>query len=122
MVPGEVSGFGKLKPMSEADPNVGSPEAELPLPPATFDFFVLSLKYQAEVAMGLYWHGDEKDRPEVDLRVARHTIDMLSMLQDKTRGNLNLEEQRLIENSLTELRFRYVQANEAGDKPRVTLA
>jgi len=108
--------------MSEADPNVGSPEAEFPLPPATFDFFVLSLKYQAEVAMGLYWHGDEKDRPEVDLRVARHTIDMLSMLQDKTRGNLSLEEQRLIENSLTELRFRYVQANEAADKPRVTLA
>ena len=43
-------------------------------------------------------------------------------LWDKTRGNLNLEEQRLIENSLTELRFRYLQANEAGDKPRVTLA
>ena len=35
------------------------------------------------------------------------------MIVDKTRGNLSMEEQRLIENSLTELRFRYVQAMKA---------
>ena len=108
--------------MSETDPNVGSPEAEIPLPPASFEFFVLSLKYQSEVAMGLYWHGEEKDRPEPDLRVARHSIDLLAMLQDKTRGNLSHDEKMLLENSLTELRFRYVQATEATNKPRVTLA
>ena len=34
------------------------------------------------------------------------------MIQEKTRGNLSLEEQRLIENSLTELRFRFVQVTE----------
>ena len=43
---------------------------------------------------------------------ARHAIDMLAMLQEKTKGNLSLEEQRLIENSLTELRFRFVQVSE----------
>ena len=43
---------------------------------------------------------------------ARHAIDMLAMIQEKTRGNLSLEEQRMLENSLTELRFRFVQASE----------
>jgi len=38
------------------------------------------------------------------------------MLHEKTRGNLTLEEQRLVENSLTELRFRYVQALEESKK------
>jgi hypothetical protein len=37
---------------------------------------------------------------------------MLAMLQEKTRGNLSIEEQRLIENSVTELRFRYIQVFE----------
>jgi len=37
---------------------------------------------------------------------------MLAMLQQKTRGNLSLEEQRLLENGLTELRFRFVQVGD----------
>ena len=88
-------------------------EYELPIPPATFEFFVLSMKMQAEVSMGLVHFGEEKDRPKPDLRVSRHSIDLLAMIAEKTRGNLTMEEQRLIENSLTELRFRYVQAVEA---------
>jgi hypothetical protein len=71
---------------------------------------VLSFKMQAEMQLGLLHFGEEKDRPEPDLHVARHTIDLLAMLQEKTRGNLSLDEQRLIENSVTELRFRYLQA------------
>lgn len=82
----------------------------MPVPPATFEFLVFSVKMQAEVQMGLLHFGDEKDQPETNLDMARHTIDMLAMLQEKTRGNLTLEEQRLIENSVTELRFRFVQA------------
>jgi hypothetical protein len=89
-----------------------SSEFDYPLPPATFEFFVISLKTQAEIQMGLLKISD--DQPAADLRLARHTIDLLAMLEEKTRGNLSLEEKRLLENSLTELRFRYVQAtNEA---------
>jgi hypothetical protein len=44
--------------------------------------------------------------------MARHSIDLLAMLLAKTKGNLDLEEQRLLENSLTELRFRFVQVSE----------
>ena len=91
---------------------------DVPIPPATFDFFVLSMKMQAEMAMGLIHFGEESERPEPDLRVARHSIDLLAMIAEKTRGNLTMDEQRLIENSLTELRFRYVQAvEEAGKAP-----
>lgn len=93
-------------------------DQEFPLPPATFEFLVLSLKTQTEVHLGLLHFGDEKDREEPNFPIARHTIDLLSMLQEKTRGNLAIEEQRLIENALTELRFRFVQATEAHQKSR----
>jgi len=85
---------------------------EYPLPPATFEFLILSLKTQTEMHLGMYHFGDEKDRPAPDFRVARHSIDLLAMLQEKTRGNVTTEEQRLVENALTELRFRFVQAME----------
>lgn len=91
-------------------------DSDFPLPPATFEFLTLSLKTQAEIQMGLLHFGEEKDRPEPDLRVARHTIDMLAMIQEKTKGNLTMEEQRLIENSVTELRFRFIQILEQSNK------
>jgi hypothetical protein len=89
---------------------------DFPLPPPTFEFFVLSLKMQTEVHLGLFHFGEEKDRPEPDLRLARHSIDLLAMVQEKTKGNLSLDEQRLLENTLTELRFRYVQKMEEKGK------
>lgn len=88
----------------------------MPLPPATFDFFVLSLKTNAEMAMGLLHFGGDEDKPEPDMRIARHTIDLLGMIHEKTKGNLNYDEQRLIENTLTELRFRFVQVSTAPPK------
>jgi hypothetical protein len=91
-------------------------DQEFPLPPATFELLVLSLKTQTEVHLGLLHFGEEKDRPAPNFPIARHTIDMLAMLQEKTRGNLSMEEQRLIENALTELRFRFVQAMEQHQK------
>jgi len=91
-------------------------ESAIPLPPPTFEFLVFSLKMQAEMRMGLLKMGEGMD-DEPDLQAARHAIDMLGMLAEKTRGNLSLDEQRLIENSLTELRFRFVQASEAVPKP-----
>ena len=91
-------------------------ESDYPLPPPTFDFLVISLKMQAEMRLGLMGL-PESEESKPDLRAARHAIDMLAMLSEKTRGNLSLEEQRLIENSLTELRFRYVQIIEKAQKP-----
>jgi hypothetical protein len=85
-------------------------DAGFPIPPPTFEFLVFSLKMQAEMRMGLVKFGEDDEKP--DLAQARHAIDLLAMIADKTKGNLSIEEQRLIENSLTELRFRFVQASE----------
>jgi hypothetical protein len=94
-------------------------ETDFPVPPPTFEFLVFSLKMQAEMRLGLLPLGAPEDKEEEpDLPAARHAIDMLAMLADKTRGNLSLEEQRLVENSLTELRFRYVQVTESTAKQK----
>ncbi|MDQ6664887.1 MAG: DUF1844 domain-containing protein [Acidobacteriota bacterium] len=85
-------------------------EFNMPLPPASFEFLVISLRAQAEMQMGLMHFGLENERPKPNLEIARHSIDLLDVLHEKTKGNLSLEEKRLIENTLTELRFRYVQA------------
>ena len=61
--------------------------------------------------LGLFQFGEASEEPP-NLPAARHAIDLLAMIAEKTRGNLALEEQRLIENSLTELRFRFVQVAE----------
>jgi hypothetical protein len=86
-------------------------EFQIPLPPASFNLLVLSLRTQAEMQLGLM-HFDQEEKPKTDLHLARHTIDTLGILLDKTKGNLEIEEQRLLENSLTELRFRFVQISE----------
>jgi len=89
-----------------ADPN------EFPLPPANFLFLVESILMQAQVQLGLLSFGENDERPEANLPLARHSIDILAMLQEKTKGNLTSEEQRLLENGLTELRFRFVQVSD----------
>jgi|SRR5579871_4819729 len=88
---------------------------EIPLPPASFSFLVLSLRAQAEMQLGLMPFAQE-EKAEPDLPLAHHTIDLIAILSEKTKGNLQLEEQRLLENSLTELRFRYVQVSEEAAK------
>jgi Domain of unknown function (DUF1844) len=98
--------------MSAPDSPEPQPEdLHIPLPPASFAFIVLSLRTQAEIQLGLMPFG-EKEKPEPDLQFARHSIDLLAVLLEKTRGNLSLEEHRLLENSLTELRFRFVQVSD----------
>ncbi len=98
--------------MSDTANPVPAEESRIPLPPASFGFLVLSLRTQAEMQLGLMHFGTEEDKPKPDLQLARHSIDLLGVLLEKTKGNLTLEEQRMLENSLTELRFRFVQVSE----------
>lgn len=102
------------------------PDNEIPLPPVTFEFFTASLKMQTEMHLGLFNFGkpDEEDSGP-DFRLARHSIDLLAMIEQKTKGNLTMEEQRFLENTLTELRFRYIQVLEKSkrdEKPAVAEA
>ena len=84
---------------------------DMPLPPANFLFLVESILMQAQMQLGLLTFADN-EQPEPNLPLARHSIDLLGVLQDKTQGNLTAEEQRLLENGITELRFRYVQVSD----------
>lgn len=102
--------------MSEQETNESASEQRIPIPPASFDFLIMSFVTQAQIHLGLLHFGEESEKPEPDFDAARHAIDMLGMLKDKTKGNLSLEESRLLENSLTELRFRFVQAQSGGRK------
>ena len=96
-------------PVSTNEPEKDASEQAPPLPPATFEYLVATFRFQAEMQLGLFHLGGEEDKPEPNLDLARHMIDILAMLQDKTRGNLAMEEQRALDNTVTELRFRFVQ-------------
>jgi Domain of unknown function (DUF1844) len=84
---------------------------DFPLPPANFSFLVESLLMQTQMQLGLFRLGEKEgeNEPEPNIPLARHSIDLLAVLQEKTRNNLTVEESRLLENGLTELRFRFVQ-------------
>ena len=101
-----------------------SDPTSLPVPPPNFLFLVESILMQAQMQLGLLQFPEmEGADEEPDLLMALHSIDLLAMLQEKTKGNLTMEEQRLLENGLTELRFRYMQVAEqiggqvAGEAP-----
>jgi hypothetical protein len=91
---------------------VAADPSQFPIPPADFFFLVESILMQAQVQLGLINLGGEDEPVEPNLPLARHSIDLLAMLGEKTKGNLTVEEQRLLENGLTELRFRYVQISD----------
>jgi hypothetical protein len=88
------------------------------LPPADFDFLVYSLRLQTEFNLGVLPFGAPgEEKPAADFEMARHNIDLLAMLQLKTKGNLTAEEQRALDNSVTELRFRFMQIQNGESKP-----
>jgi hypothetical protein len=88
-----------------------------PKTPAQIDFytFVLSLGSSALMHLGDAPHPETGETLPANLPVAHQTIDILSMLQEKTRGNLTPAEEKFLENLLMDLRLRYV--SKAAGKP-----
>ena len=80
-----------------------------PLPEINFSAFVISLSTQALMHLGEI-ASPVSGKVEVDVPVAKQMIDILGMLKDKTRGNLNASEDRLMEDILFDLRMKYVEA------------
>ncbi len=79
------------------------------LPEINFSTFVISLSTQALMHLGEI-PNPLSGKEERDVPVAKQMIDILGMLQDKTRGNLNDGESKLIEGILFDLRMKYVEA------------
>lgn len=77
------------------------------LPEASFLSLANMLAVEAAMHLGLIQSPGEEP-PPADLEAARHLIDMLGILQAKTRGNLTGEEDNLLENILADLRMQFV--------------
>jgi hypothetical protein len=76
-------------------------------PKPDFSFFITTLSLQASVALGLIAN-PVTNKTEVDLVQAKFLVDTLGMLAEKTKGNLNADESKLLENLLYELRTVYL--------------
>lgn len=87
------------------------------LPPANFETLLTTLATQALFAMGAV--PDPRTGQRIaHLDLARHHIDMLTVIEEKTKGNLSDEESNTLATTLFELRQRYVQlANSARSTP-----
>jgi hypothetical protein len=91
------------------DPAAAAPGSAPHLPAVDFHTFVLSLGSSALLHLGEIEHPDV-GAPQTDLPLAKHTIDILVMLEEKTKGNLTPAEEKLIGSLLYDLRLRYVEA------------
>jgi hypothetical protein len=81
-------------------------------PPAmSFDQLVQSVYMTAMMQLGAATH--EGQQPQVDILGARQSIDMLGVLAEKTKGNLNPEETRLLDSALFELRLAFLEITQA---------
>jgi len=83
------------------NPGAGAP------PPVTFENLVQQLYVSALIQMGA--GAQEGQRPQVDILGARSTIDLLGILAEKTRGNLNQTEERVLQTVLYELRMAFLE-------------
>ena len=81
------------------------------IPKMDFSAFVISLGTSALYHMGLVEGPDGEATGQKSLPLARQTIDTLEMLAEKTRGNLDAQEEKLLESLLFELRMRFVECD-----------
>jgi hypothetical protein len=81
-----------------------------------FYTFVLSLASSAFVHLGDAPHPETGEVGKPDLPLAKGTIDILAMLEEKTKGNLTHEEEKFLENLLTDLRLRFVTKRAGGSE------
>ena len=90
-------------PKAEPAPAGGGQE----IPEARFDLFVSGLAMDALIALGDVPHPVTK-KQAANLIHARYLVDVLGILEEKTRGNLSVDEERLMKDALYQLRMRYM--------------
>ena len=92
----------------EAQTKPEEAQTEVPLPEVNFSTFILSLSSSVLMHLGEIPDPISKEKKK-DLSLAKHTIDVMGMLQEKTKGNLTDNEKKLMDGILYDLRMRYVQ-------------
>ena len=112
----------KLAEQVEKEGKQGGPRAAAgdrqrrELPPASFATLVSSVMTQILFALG-GMEDPKTKRRYVDLELAKHHVDTLSMLEEKTKGNLSEDEKKLLDRALYETRMQYVQIAQRVSSP-----
>ena len=103
------------EPRSSSSPHMDAGHSTSPPPHAEISFssFILGLSTQALVYMGEIPPAPGQP-PQTDLAAAQQMIDVLSMLKQKTTGNLDAGEEMMLESALFDLRMRYVELAKKG--------
>jgi len=87
------------------------------IPDPTFAELINMIAMQAIVGFGgMAGPGGERIPPNLD--IAKHYVDMLQVLEDKTKGNLTDDEKKLLDQVAYEIRMRYIQAASGGAPPQ----
>ena len=106
----EAPGAEKKHPRKRRKQRKRNLETErMPLPEVNFNSLIFSLSSSALLHLGEI-ADPQTGKKMKDLPLAKHSIDIIAMLKDKTKGNLIDEEQKFLESILTDLRWRYVRA------------
>ncbi|MDH4203656.1 MAG: DUF1844 domain-containing protein [Phycisphaerae bacterium] len=92
----------------EAAEHQASPEEQAEIPPADFSGLVNMLASQAFWALGVL-RVDENDKRKPDFQMAKFNIDMLGVIEEKSKGNLSDDEAKMLEAALSQLRMTFVQ-------------
>jgi hypothetical protein len=100
----EASGDAAAEPAGRA-------KSHIPLPEMNFSTFVVSLNASALMHLGLM-EDPTQGQITKNLELGKQTIDILVMLEEKTRGNLSSEEEKLLQNILYDLRINYVKVKQ----------
>lgn len=111
---GEVKDQERKEEPRKEEPGKKAPgreTEEMPLPEVNFNSLIFSLSSTALINLGEI-ADPHTGQTEKDLPLAKHSIDTIAMLKDKTKGNLNPEEQRFVDTILADLRWRYVKKAE----------
>ena len=96
------------KEAGPTDEKSGENEAQTCLPEINFPTFIMSLNASAFVNLGIL-DNPVTGKKEINLALAKQTIDILCMLEEKTRGNLSKDEESMLKNILYDLRIIYVK-------------
>ncbi len=93
------------------EPTSDAPAAPPPPPPASLTLLVTSLATQAMASMGQLPGEDGQTLP-TNLDYARHFIDLIGVVEEKTQGNLDDAEQRFVQETLHQMRMMFVSASQ----------
>ena len=107
----------KQEPKEKTEPRTSERDSKTetqergPLPEVNFQSLIFSLSSSALFHLGEI-ADPQTGQKQKDLPLAKHSIDTIALLKEKTKGNLEDEEQKFLDNILTDLRWRYVKATE----------